>query len=59
MGDKIRDELQKEMLGALNKEVHIWSLQVEAMETCNTALEELVVSLHYQVEEVKIELEIC
>lgn len=38
--------------------VHTWLLRTEAMESYNASLEELVVFLHQQVEEMKIELEI-
>lgn len=43
-------------MGAFHEMVHTWSLQGEAMESYNVALEELVVSLHQQIEEMKIEL---
>lgn len=52
-GQKIREDLQEEMMSILNEPVHTLSLRAQAMESHNTTLEELVVFLHQQVKEMK------
>lgn len=50
-GRKVYEELHNEMLGALSKAIHTWTLLAEAMEIYNAALEEVMMSLYQNIKQ--------